>query len=210
MPLNTKVFAREKSSPLLVVISGPSGAGKDSLLSRLAAAAQPDKYHFLVTATTRPARIGEIDGINHHFVSRKRFQQMINRDELIEWATIYGNLYGTPKQQVHDALSKRMHVLARVDVQGAARLRSLVPEAIFVFVMPPSKQVLRERLISRGLDSRESIERRLAAAEKEIDEARKFDFQLINRTDELDETVAKLIQIIERESKRYPSRKIHL
>ena len=195
-------------TPLIVVVSGPSGAGKDTLLERMAELGYRDRHHFLVTATTRPARPGEADGVNHHFVSRGRFQEMIDRDELLEWATIWGNLYGMPRQQVRDALARGMHVLARVDVQGAARLRKLVPEAVFVFVLPPSMEALRERLLQRAQDSDESIARRLAGAQEEIDRAGEFEYRLVNENGRLDEAVAELVEIIDRESRRDPPRRV--
>ncbi len=200
--------SEDAGTPLIVVVSGPSGVGKDALLERMAELGHRDRHQFLVTATTRPARAGEEDGVNHHFVSGDRFQEMIDGGELLEWATIWGNLYGMPRQQTRDALARGMHVLARVDVQGAARLRKLVPEAVFVFVLPPSMEALRERLLQRAQDSDESIARRLAGAQEEIDQAGEFDFRLVNEDGRLDETVAKLVEIIERESHRDPPRRI--
>ena len=135
---------------------------------------------------------------------------MIRNDELLEWAEVYENYYGVPKAQVSDALAEGKHVLVRVDVQGAARIRTLVPEALFIFVLPPDKDTLRRRLIDRGENSAESIERRLEAADGEIDQAPQFDEQLVNHDGRLDEIVEELVEIIERESRRGPPRKMDL
>ncbi len=198
----------DAANPLIVVVSGPSGVGKDTLLERMEELHSGLNFHFVVTATTRDPRPGEADGVNHHFLSRDQFQDMIRNDELLEWAEVYGNYYGVPVAQVTDALSAGKHVLCRVDVQGAARIRTLVPEALFVFVLPPDKDALRRRLIERGQDSEESIDRRLKSAKGEIEQASQFDEQLINYDDRLDEIVEELVVIIERESRREPPRKM--
>ena len=123
--------------PLIVVVSGPSGVGKDTLLERMEELHSSLNFHFVVTATTRDPRSGERDGVNHHFLDREQFQDLIRDDALLEWAEVYDNYYGVPKAQVADALAAGKHVFVRVDVQGAARIRTLVPEALFVMVLPP-------------------------------------------------------------------------
>lgn len=194
--------------PLVVVVSGPSGVGKDTLLERMAELNHGLRFHFVVTATTRSARPGEVEGINHHFLSRASFEDMIAGNELLEWAEVYGNLYGVPRKQVRAALVEGKHVLCRVDVQGAARLRALIPEAVFVFVLPPSMAALRERLLQRAHDSDESLARRLSAGRSEIEQADGFDYQLLNSDGELDQTVSRLMEIIDEESRRDPPRKV--
>ncbi len=200
----------DAASPLIVVVSGPSGVGKDTLLERMEELHSGLNFHFVVTATTRAPRAGEADGVNHYFLSRDQFQDMIRNDELLEWAEVYGNSYGVPKAQASDALAAGKHVLCRVDVQGAARIRTLVPEALFVFVLPPDKDALRRRLIERGPNPEDSIEQRLKAADGEIAQASQFDEQLINHDDRLDEIVEELVGIIERESRRDPPRRMEL
>ncbi len=195
----------ETASPLIVVISGPSGVGKDTLIERMSELGHD--HHFTVTATTRDPRPGEKEGVNHHFLEKEDFINMIARDELLEWAEVYGNYYGVPKQQVRDALTRGQHVLIRVDVQGARRLRQLLPEALQIFVMPPSMAVLRKRLKERGVNTSDDMEQRLDSATKEIDESDEFDYCVINEEDYLDEAVRQVSEIFERESLREPPRK---
>ncbi len=193
-------------TPLVVVISGPSGVGKDTLIERMAELGHP--HHFTVTATTRTPRPGERDGVHHYFVDEDDFHNMIVHDELLEWARVYGNYYGVPREQVRDALARGQHVIVRVDVQGAARLRSLVPEALFLFVLPPSMEALRGHLITRGVNSDEDIKNRLAAAVEEMKQAELFDYRLVNEEGRLDAAAARVKAIIERESRRTPPRRV--
>jgi guanylate kinase len=190
------------------VISGPSGVGKDTLIERMAALGHG--HHFTITATTRSPRPGEKDGVNHFFVSRDQFFNMVAKKELLEWAEVYGNYYGVPKRQVRDALAGGRHVIVRVDVQGARRIREIVPEALFIFVTPPSLDTLREHLQKRGVNAPADIERRLAAAQVEIKEAATFDYSVENREGRLDETVAEVARVIEMESNRTPPRRMAL
>lgn len=199
-------MAGTEGVPLLVVVSGPSGVGKDTLLERLAQLNHDLQFQFVVTATTRRPRDGERNGVNHHFVDREEFERMIAAGELLEYANVYGNYYGVPRSQVRSALARGKHVLLRVDVQGAERLRSVAPDAVFVFVLPPSLETLEERLKARGKDSPDSIKTRLAAARAEIAQSDRFDYRIVNGDGALDETVEKLIDIIKRESRRRPAR----
>ena len=130
--------------PRLIVISGPSGVGKDTIARRLIAR-RPESFHFVVTATTRPVREGEIDGYDYIFVSNQEFAQMIEADEMLEWAIVYNDYKGVPKQQIRDALQSGKDVIMRVDVQGAATIRKLIPNAIFVFLVPSSEDDLVKR-----------------------------------------------------------------
>ncbi len=197
-------------TPLIVVVSGPSGVGKDTLLERMEETADNLRFHFVVTATTRAPRPGEKHAVNHYFLSRDQFETMIDNDELIEHATVYENYYGVPRQQVASALADGQHVLVRVDVQGAARLRNHLPEALFVFVMPPDLNALRVRLELRAQDSTDSIERRLNSAHTEIEQAEYFEYTIVNYDDRLDDAVRELIAVIETESRRDPPRIINV
>ena len=195
-------------NPLVVVISGPSGVGKDTLLERMSE--MGFDYHFTVTATTRAPRPGEICGVNHFFLTRDRFLEMVDNSELLEWARVFGNFYGVPKEQVRQALTKGRHVLIRVDVQGARRLRAIVPEAVFIFVAPPSTESLRVRLLERGVNSAEDMDTRLRAADVEIREASMFDHVVVNEDDRQDEAVVQVREIIRRESMRRPPRRVKI
>ena len=194
--------------PLVVIISGPSGVGKDTLIERMSELGQ--HHHFTVTATTRPPRPGEQDGVNHQFLERDTFINMIARDELLEWAEIYGNYYGVPKQQVRDALSRGQHVLIRVDVQGARRLRQLLPEALQIFIMPPSMTVLRSRLEARGVNTEADMENRLEAANDEISESERFDYCVVNEENRLDDAAKQVSEIFRKESNREPPRRYEI
>ncbi len=189
-----------KQRPMIVVLSGPSGVGKDAILERMAELKYP--YHFVITATTREPRPGEVDGVNHYFVDRGRFQKLIDSNELLEHAEVYGNMYGVPKQQVKEALTAGQHVMIRVDVQGAARIRQLVKGALLIFIMPPDLQSLQARLEDRGVDAPETILERRAKAINEISDAEWFDVSVVNHDDQLDEAVRQVINVIDAESER--------
>ena len=190
-----------------MVISGPSGVGKDVIIDRMI---ESDRFgfHFTVTATTRNPRPGEQDGVNHHFMTVDDFINMIAADDLLEWAQVYDNYYGVPKQQVRDALDAGNHVIIRVDVQGAKRLSEIIPEALLIFIIPPSLDVLKMHLENRGVDSETEMTKRLSAATEEINQANLFDFTVTNEEDQLDVTADSVVAIIESESQRVPPRNV--
>ena len=190
---------------MVVVISGPSGVGKDVMIESMIESVRLG-FHFTVSATTREARPGEVEGVNHYFVSVDAFVNLIASDDLLEWAMVYGNYYGVPKQQLREALSAGKHVIVRVDVQGAKRITEIIPQALLIFIVPPSLEVLRSHLENRGVDSEEEMKKRLAAASEEINQASLFDYTVTNEENKLDETVEKVVEIIETESKRIPPR----
>ena len=192
-----------------MVISGPSGVGKDVMIERMIESGRLG-FHFTVTATTRDPRPGEKEGINHHFVSVDDFVNLIATDELLEWAQVYGNYYGVPRKQVRDALAAGNHVIMRVDVQGAKRLSEIIPQALLIFIIPPSLDVLRKHLERRGVDTEAEMTKRLAAATEEISQASLFDFTVTNEEDQLDETVNSVVEIIESESQRVPPRNVSI
>ena len=200
--------ADDEYTPLVVVISGPSGVGKDVLIEGMAGRGL--NYHFTVTATTRDPRPGEFEGINHHFLTVEDFRRYIDEGELLEWAEVYGNYYGVPKQQVRDALSAGKHVIIRVDVQGALRIRELAPEVLMIFIHPPDMGVLARRLERRGVNSRADIKTRLAAAEEEIAKSAVFDYQVVNHEGRLEAAVDDVIEIIRLESERVPPRTVEI
>ena len=194
---------------MVVVISGPSGVGKDVMIERMIESVRLG-FHFTVSATTREARPGEVEGVNHYFVSVDAFVNLIASDDLLEWAMVYGNYYGVPKQQLREALSAGKHVIVRVDVQGAKRISEIIPQALLIFIVPPSLEVLRSHLENRGVDSEEEMKKRLAAASEEINQASLFDYTVTNEENKLDETVEKVVEIIETESKRIPPRRVNI
>ena len=167
-------------------------------------------YHFTVTATTRPQRLGERDGVDYIFVTQTVFEQMAERGEFLEWAEVYGHLYGVPKAQVVDALNSKADVIIKADVQGARTIKKLAPEALLIFLAPPNIVELADRLRQRMTESSEALSVRLRTAEQEVREAPKFDYVVINREDRLDEAVAEIEGIVARERYRAPARKIAL
>ena len=204
LPSKTLGMGTTRVNPLIIVISGPSGVGKDAIVQRIAELG--DTFYFTVTATTRPPRPNEVHGVNHMFVSTQEFREMIAKEELLEWAETYGNMYGTPKDQVRTALSEGKHVLLRVDVQGAMAVKRLVPDALLVFISAPDKAVLASRLRRRGVNDESDIATRLEAADKEAKSADRFDYDVVNMEGELSDTVQQILSIIDRESSRVPPR----
>lgn len=186
--------AQYGAGALLVVISGPSGAGKDSVLARMKE--EPLGYCYAVTATTRPKRDHESPGRDYIFVSKEEFRRMIEEDELLEWADVYGEFYGVPRAQVTEAHARGEDAIVKVDVQGAATIRRLAPESVLVFIAPPSIAELERRLRTRMTESRESLETRLGMAESEMADAAWFDHVVVNETDELEGTVSAVVEII--------------
>ncbi len=183
--------------PILLVLSGQSGAGKDSVRDLLIAWGVP--VHFVVTATTRKPRPGEVEGIDYHFISESEFERLEREDGLIEHAVVYGQRKGIPRSEVLGALASGRDVLARVDVQGAATLKSLVPDALTVFLVTPSREEMRRRLDLRQTENETDLDARLRAAATELDEARHFDYVVVNETGRLAETARRVVEIISSE-----------
>ncbi len=194
--------------PLLVVISGPSGVGKDTLLQRMKERNTP--IHFVVTATTRPARPGEVHGRDYFFVSNDDFAEMIERGELLEYAIVYNDYKGIPKQQVREALASGKDVVLRLDVQGAQTVRALAPDALLIFVTTASEAELEERLRERKTETPEGLKLRIATARQEMRRIDEFDYVVINPDYRLDQTVDTLLAIIEAEHCRVRPRQVSL
>jgi guanylate kinase len=194
--------------PLLVVISGPSGVGKDAVIGRIKERGVP--MHYTVTATTRPPRENEVDGRDYHFLSHDEFQRLIEENGLLEWALVYGDYKGIPKQQIRDALDRGQDVIMRIDVQGAATVRQLAPEALLIFLAPPDMGALAERLRYRKTDSEETVQRRLQAARDEMETLPLFDFVVVNHDHRLDEAADQVLAILEAEKRRVHPRKVSL
>jgi guanylate kinase len=201
-------FNLHKPQPLLIVISGPSGVGKDSVLQVMKARGLP--FHFVVTTTTRPPRPDEVHGKDYFFVSKEEFARMIENDEFFEYAIVYKDYKGNTKKQVHDALASGQDVVMRLDVQGAPTVRKLAPEAVLVFLTTQSEQELVNRLKNRKMDTAEDLSLRIAMAQQELKRAVEFDYVIVNADGCLGETVDTVVAIIRAEHHRVNHRKVNL
>jgi len=201
-------FERPRPEPLLIVISGPSGAGKDTVVQRMKERGLP--FHFVVTATTRPQRPNEVDGRDYFFVSKEKFARMIDQNELIEFALVYGDYKGIPKAQVREALASGKDVIMRVDVQGAETVRKLAPDALLIFITTDNEDELVNRLKQRKTETSDSLAIRIATARKELQRVEAFDYIIINHDFLLDHTVDIVRAIIDSEHHRVKQRKVNL
>jgi guanylate kinase len=197
-----------KPSPLLIVISGPSGVGKDEAIRHLQKQGYP--FYFVVTATSRPQRPNEVEGQDYLFVTKDEFERMIAAGELLEHAVVYGDYKGIPRCHVREALGSGLDVIMRVDVQGAATIKRLVPDAVFIFLAAASEQELIERLKSRSTEPPEKLRERIETARREMDQVDQFDYVIVNRDACLDKTVDQLLAIIQAEKCRVKQRKLEI
>ena len=179
----------------IFVISGPSGCGKDTLLSALFKK-RPD-IKFSISSITRAMREGEIEGEKYNFISREKFEEMLANDMFLEHNVFVGNYYGTPKQPVLDAASNGHNILIEVDVNGADQIRTKLPQAIFIFIMPPSVEILRQRLSGRGTETEDVIQKRMESALSEMKRAPEYNYTVVN--DDLDVAVDEIIAINEKQ-----------
>lgn len=185
-------------NPLIIVISGPSGVGKDALIKKLRESR--DSLHFVVTATSRPMRPGEENGKDYYFVSKEEFLTMIDKNELLEYALVYGDYKGIPKKQIREYMAKGYDIILRVDIQGAQTLRRVLGDsAVFVFLMADSETALVERLVERKTESREELLVRIATAREEIKHVKIFDYVVVNAKGKLDVAVKLVESIIDAE-----------
>jgi guanylate kinase len=194
------------ANPLLIVLSGPSGVGKDAVLEGIKRRGYP--LHYAVTATTRPRRKKETDGVDYHFVSKAEFENMIEKGELLEWANVYGNLYGVPKSELLEAMDEGKDMIVKVDVQGAASIKKAVPQAVFIFLAPPSMEDLNKRLKQRKTESSIDLEVRIKAAEKEMNSLPMFDYVVVNHRDGIRQAISQIESIITAEKCRVKPRTI--
>jgi guanylate kinase len=207
VPQDGDPYQREEY-PLVVVISGPSGVGKDATLKKMKEMGYP--FHFVVTATTRPKREGEVEGLDYFFVSMGEFAQLIEKGELLEYAVVYGQYKGIPKQQVRDALASGRDVLLRIDVQGAATVKRLISGAVFIFLTAESEDALIKRLMERKTESPDGLKIRAATAREEMKRIGEFDYCVINRECNLEETAETIAAIIRAEKARVRPRRVRL
>ncbi|KAK9070255.1 hypothetical protein SSX86_010655 [Deinandra increscens subsp. villosa] len=192
--------------PLVIVISGPSGVGKDCLIKCLREVRQ--NIHFVVTATSRPMREGEVDGKDYFFMSKEEFLKLVENDELLEYALVYGDYKGIPKQQIRDYMSKGYDIVLRVDIQGAATLRKILGDsAVFVFLVAESESEMVMRLINRKTESKESLLVRVATAKEELRQMKNFDYVVVNAEGKLESCVKTLESIIDAEKAKVSQRR---
>ncbi|KAL9459244.1 hypothetical protein AB3S75_002602 [Citrus x aurantiifolia] len=192
-------------NPLIIVISGPSGVGKDALIKKLRELR--DSLHFVVTATSRPMRPGEENGKDYYFVSKEEFLTMIDENELLEYALVYGDYKGIPKKQIREYMAKGYDIILRVDIQGAQTLRRVLGDsAVFVFLMAESETALVERLVERKTESREELLVRIATAREEIKHVKIFDYVVVNAEGKLDVAVKLVESIIDAEKAKVQQR----
>ena len=193
---------------LLIVVSGPSGVGKDAVLAKMKEEGLP--FHYVVTATTRTKRVGEQDGIDYLFLSEEQFHRKIKTKQFLEWAHVYGNYYGVPKKDVKDALGKGKDVIIKVDVQGAATIKQILPQAMFIFLMPPSIRELVERLEQRRSETSSDLRLRLEKVQDEIKSLSLFDYVIVSYKDRLDLIVSQINAIVTAEKCRVKPRLVKL
>jgi len=197
-----------KQAALLVVISGPSGVGKDSVLRGLKERGLP--FRFVPTMNTRLRRSDEVDGVDYNFVTTEEFVTLLEQGELLEHAVVYGDYKGIPKKPIREALQSGHDVVLRVDVQGAATLKRLIPEAVFIFLTALNEEELVARLMNRKTESPESLRIRIATAREELQRIHEFDYVVVNHADRLEQAVQDVIGIIRAEHCRVRPRKVSL
>jgi guanylate kinase len=196
------------AGPLVVVVSGPSGVGKDSILNLMKKRQYP--FFFMTTFTTRRPRSGEVDGQDYHFVSEAEFQQLLQSDGLLEWAKVYGNYYGVPKRPVKEALQQSRDTIIKVDIQGAYNIKKALPEAVFIFILPPSHEELSRRLKNRCTENPAELALRLKTAESEMKQVDIFDYMVMNPCDDVESAVQDILSILKAEKCRVKPRQVSL
>ena len=201
-------FSPPQPSPVLLVLSGPSGVGKDAVLERMKERRLPLRY--VTTVTTRAQRPREVEGKDYFFTSQAEFKGLIDQNELLEYAEVYGNFYGVPKAPVREALRGGHNAVVKVDVQGAATIKKIAPEGVFVFLLPPSLEELTKRLSRRLTESPQTLKRRLETAPEELSQLGMFDYFVVNHEDKIDQAVDEIAAIITAEKSRVRPRRIEL
>jgi guanylate kinase len=187
-------------TPLMVIISGPSGAGKDAVLERMRLL--PREWHFIITATTRERRTNERDGTDYVFMTTEEFRALVEKDGFLEHAEVYGRWYGVPQLQVEEALRSGKDCIVKVDIQGARTIRAEVPDALLIFLAPPDMEELERRLRERKSESVNGIKRRIDTARMEMEQEAEFDYVVVNHNGRLDDAVTEVDEIIAREKRR--------
>jgi guanylate kinase len=195
---------------LLVILSGPSGVGKDTIIAALRQLHPGADYHYVVTCTTRTRRPGEVDGVSYHFLTRDEFERLRRNGEFLEANEVHGHWYGTPRTQVRDALASGRDAILKIDVQGAQVVKETVPEALLVFLVPPSLEDLFQRLRSRATESVDELELRQRNAAIELARQDDYDYVVTNETGEVERTAERIDEIIADEHRRHPERQVRV
>ena len=193
-----------------MIISGPSGVGKDTVIEAMERREPPYPRHYVITVTTRERRDSEIDGVHYHFLSLRDYQLLEAADGLLEASEVHGNWYGTPRDQVQSALDTGRDAILKIDVQGAHKVRDKVPDALLIFVVPPSLEELDARLVGRSTETPEELEIRRHNAAIELSRKDEYDHVVVNETDRIDATAEQIDAIIAAEHERFADRRIHV
>jgi guanylate kinase len=203
-----KKMLEQQKQNLLIVISGPSGVGKDSVIQRMKERGLP--FHFVVTTTSRPRRADEVEGEDYFFVTREEFEGMIDRDELFEYAQVYEDYKGIPKERIREAMACGQDVMMRLDVQGAETVRARSPQAVLIFLSTRDEKELIQRLQKRQTETKESLKIRIETSHHEFEMIDIFDYYVINTEGKLDQAVDTILAIIKAEHHRTHPRKVNL
>ena len=195
---------------LLVIISGPSGVGKDTIIDALRRRPHDPDYHYVVTCTTRAPRAGEVDGTSYHFMGRDEFLALRDAGGLLEANEVHGNWYGTPRGQVRDALAAGRDVVLVIDVQGAQIVKGKVPGALLIFIVPPSLEDLFQRLRSRATETADELEIRQRNAAIELARQEDYDYVVTNETGQVERTAERIDEIIAEEHRTHPDRRVEV
>ena len=193
---------------MLVIISGPSGVGKDTILEALKRRSHDPEYHYVVTCTTRATRPGEVDGVDYHFLDRATFATQRAAGGFLEANQVHGNWYGTPRGQVREALEAGRDVILKIDVQGAQVVKGKIPGALLIFLIPPSLEDLFQRLRSRATETADELELRQRNAAIELARQEDYDYVVTNETGQVERTAARIDEIIDDEHRRQPDRRV--
>lgn len=195
---------------LVVIISGPSGVGKDTIIEAMRRRDGRTDRHYVITCTTRDRRAYELDGIHYHFRSHAEFARIREADGFLEHAEVHGNWYGTPRDQVAEAIAAGRDAILKIDVQGARAVRARIPGALLIFVVPPSIEELTERLVARSTETPEALARRMRNAAAEMARASEYDHVVVNETGQVERTAEAIDAIIAAEHARFPDRRLRV
>jgi guanylate kinase len=209
-PMPAPDHAEPVPGSMLIILSGPSGVGKDTIIEALKRLPERRDDHYVVTCTTRARRPGEIDGVSYHFLTPDRFAELRDAGEFLEANEVHGHWYGTPRDQVRDALAAGRDVILKIDVQGAQVVKETVPEALLIFLVPPSLEDLFHRLRSRATESADELELRQRNAAIELARQDDYDYVVTNETGEVERTAHRIDEIIAEEHRRSPDRVVRV